>query len=243
MDNDNIRESFSRVKEDILFLTNELAGIKYEITELKSLLKQIQEELLVTKLNSIINTPIMASPTQNPTYQQVYPTHSNIPTDTPTVPQEIGGLKTQNIPLSTGNEGVPTNRQTNQPTDQQTSYNYKNGENIEENLKKANAIFNSLDSLKKEIRQKFRKLTPQEMAVFSSIYQLEEEDPTDTTYKKIAGILKLSESSIRDYVLKIIDKGIPIKKEKIDNKKIILSVSSELKKIATLSTIIQLRGL
>ena len=81
------------------------------------------------------------------------------------------------------------------------------------------------------------------MTVFSSIYQSEEQDRDNTTYKQIANNLKLSESSIRDYVLKIIDKGIPIKKQKIDNKKVLLTISPELKKIATLSTIIQLRGL
>jgi DNA-binding Lrp family transcriptional regulator len=81
------------------------------------------------------------------------------------------------------------------------------------------------------------------MAVFSSIYQLSEEDPENTTYKQIANNLRLSESSIREYVLKIIDKGIPLKKLKINNKMVVLAISNDLKKIATLSTIIQLREL
>ena len=81
------------------------------------------------------------------------------------------------------------------------------------------------------------------MTVFSTIYTLEEQDPDNTTYKKVASSLKLSESSIRDYVQRLINKGIPIKKQKINNKTILLSVSQELKKIATLNTIIQLREL
>ena len=114
---------------------------------------------------------------------------------------------------------------------------------MEKNIIEAHEILESLDALKKEIRLKFKRITQQEMLVFSTIYQLEEQDPNSVTYRQIALKLKLSESSIRDYVLRMINKGIPIKKHKINNKKLILSISPELKKIATLSTIIRLREL
>ena len=78
------------------------------------------------------------------------------------------------------------------------------------------------------------------MLIFSTLYQLEDEN-NEVTYKILSQVLKLSESSIRDYVQRIINKGIPIKKEKPDNKKVILSISKDLKKIASLSTIIKLR--
>ncbi len=81
------------------------------------------------------------------------------------------------------------------------------------------------------------------MLVFSIIYQLEEKDPKNATYNHLSSLLNLNETSIRDYVFKMIKKGIPIKKTKLSNRKIILSVSNELKKIASLSTIIQLREL
>ncbi len=235
MDN-NLKTAFSRVKEDILFLGNEISNLKYELAEIKNLLIALQESSNKEKLNNLAKNPIFNSPTDRQTNQQIYPTHTDKQTDRPTVPREVRGLKSPNMDISIGNEGVPTDKQTNRQTDRQT-------ENIEQNLKKAQEILNSLDYLKKEIRQKFKKLTPQEMTIFSSIYQLSEEDPENTTYKQIAKNLKLSESSIRDYVLRIISKGIPIKKQKIDNKKVLLSVSNELKRIATLSTIIQLREL
>ena len=230
MENDSLKIAFSRVKEDMLYLTNELNNVRYEVEELKSVILSLTEEL--SRKNTF--------PTQNQTIQHINKTDSNNPTDNPTVPVEIGGLKSQNTISSIGNEGVPTNRQTDQQTNQQTQF---QRENIEENLKKASNIISSLDHLKKEIRQKFKQLTPQEMTVFSSIYQKEEESPDNVTYKEIAKSLNLSESSIRDYVLKITDKGIPIKKQKIGNKKILLSISSDLKKIATLATILQLREL
>jgi transposase len=81
------------------------------------------------------------------------------------------------------------------------------------------------------------------MAVFSTIYQLEAENKERSNYKEIALRIGLTESSIRDYVQRIMNKGIPLKKQKIDNKRVILTISPDLRKIATLSTIIKLREL
>jgi DNA-binding transcriptional regulator LsrR (DeoR family) len=55
--------------------------------------------------------------------------------------------------------------------------------------------------------------------------------------------LGLSESSIRDYTHKIIKKGVPLIKIKENNKKVTLSVAQDLKKIASLQTILALRNL
>ncbi len=111
-----------------------------------------------------------------------------------------------------------------------------------DHLQKASEILSSLDSLKKEIRLKFKRLTNQELLIFSTIYQLEEEGNL-VDYHMIAEVLALSESSVRDYVQKIINKGIPVDKEKINNKRILLAISPDLKKIASLDTIMQLRDL
>ena len=78
------------------------------------------------------------------------------------------------------------------------------------------------------------------MAVFSAIYQLEEEGLT-VDYSILSTKLSLSESSIRDYIQRTIRKGLPIQKTKENNKKVILSISNDLKKIASLQTILQLR--
>jgi DNA-directed RNA polymerase sigma subunit (sigma70/sigma32) len=151
------------------------------------------------------------------------------------------------------NEGVPTDRQTNQQTNRQTentrflpdlSIKSKDFDSsIESSILEAETALNSINSLKKDIKNSFKSLTQQEMVVFSTIYQLEEKDPQNTTYESIASKLNLSESSIRDYTLKLIKKGIPIKKIKVNNRKILLSISNELKKLTSLSTILQLREL
>jgi len=226
MDEEKLKQSFLNVKNDIGTLSHEIIQLKQEIHKIKQFLDDFSTSTL----------------------RQITSTHPVTSTHNSTVPQEVGGLKYPNIDSSTGNEGASTDRQTDRQTDNSTHFSLKNTQNqenktIESDIQKATDILDSLDSLKKQIRRKFKHLTNQEMLIFSTIYQLEEQDPSLVDYKAIALKLSLSESSIRDYVQRITNKGILIKKHKINNKKLILSISKEIKRIASLSTIIQLRGL
>ncbi len=157
----------------------------------------------------------------------------------------------QILGISTGNRGVPTDRQTNRQTGNSTdesSHNQIKQEFITKKESKLNPVkdaaemLDSLDNLKKEIRLKFKRLTEQELLVFSTIYQLEEQEG-QVDYRSIAQKLGLTESSIRDYVGRLIKKGIPVEKMKINNKSIALSISQDLKKVASLTTILHLREL
>jgi hypothetical protein len=222
MNEENIKQAFSKVKEDIDLISAEISLLKRQLSE----------------INQLLNAS---------TIRQSNTTNLATSTDNTTIRQEIEGLKTQNLDISTGNQGASTDRQTDTSTDTSTHFypkNTKNSpQNIDSDIYKASEILDSLDRLKKEIRLKFKRVTAQEMLVFSTIYQLEEVSPNLCNYPQIAKKIGLSESSIRDYVQRMINKGIPIRKNKINNKKILLSISSELKKIATLSTIIKLREL
>ncbi|MDP1728609.1 MAG: winged helix-turn-helix transcriptional regulator, partial [archaeon] len=92
-------------------------------------------------------------------------------------------------------------------------------------------------------RLKFKTITQQEMLVFSTIYQVGEQFPEGVEYRQIAQKLGLSESSIRDYTQKLISKGIPVDKIKLNNKKILLKISQKLRNIASLATLMKLREL
>jgi len=216
---DPIKEAFRKAKQDIFLLQSQIQDLKNDIKEIKRTLQ---------------------TQTQHQTHNSLIQTHTGIPTHiaSPEVP------KYPNSYVSTGNEGVQTDRQTNRQTDRhiQKFAQTPPSHNEIDHLDNVSEVLNSLDSLKKEVRYKFKKLTSQEMLIFSTIYQLEEEGhPVD--YKIISSKIGLSESSIRDYVQKIIKKGIPVDKTKQDNKKILLSIRPDLKKIASLQTIIQLRAL
>jgi len=266
-DKDVVKESFERVKEDIFNLSNEILGIRSEILHIKETLKLFDNELTSFKLknqDSLGSYPRSFSSLsdnsrdfskQSPTQRPFFQSQNNTPTQNPTVPSEIGGLKYPNLDTSIGNEGVPTDKPTNQQTDNPTHFYAQSGLNpakssskedsrtLKQHILDATEILNSLDTLRKEVRLKFKAITNQEMLVFSTIYELEQLYVEGVEYEQIASKLKLSPSSIRDYVHRLINKGVPILKNKVNNKKILLSISQELKKIASLDTIIKLREL
>lgn len=245
---DPIKEAFLKIKEEISFLKEEINQIKNQQSITNELFEKIQginKKLeIISGKNTSTNTP-----TDNPTL----PTNNSaIPTDNPTINNVIEkkttfkAINPQNMIFSIGNDGVPTNKPTNQQTNQQMNSDlnielelHKN--NLFNTFERANYIISTLDDVKKEIRRTFKNLTNQEMQIFSTLYRLDEQKVENITYKKIADILNLSESSIRDYTNKLINKGILIEKRRINNKRIVLNISMKLKELTNLHTILKLR--
>lgn len=243
---DQVKEAFTKVKQDILILQEELFFVKKEIGDLKSLILEMVE---ISK-QALVERKKEQEATSE--YLQNYPTHpENNPTFIEKIPTEkvaFKPLKAQNKGISIGNDGVPTDKPTDNQTDKKNikTYNFggkDNYLNILSNFEKAQMIISSLDDVKKDIRKTFKNLTHQEMLVFSTLYSYEDQNYENIDYKIISNKLNLSESSIRDYINKLIKKGIPITKKRLNNKKIILSIAPTLKEITNLSTIIKLRDL
>jgi len=263
-----IKEAFIKVKDDINRLNLEVNEIKKEVDSIKNSINRLIE--IVNKLNSLIKLKINqgdnsnrqtiqqtdnpAQDIENTPIQHKIPTDLTIPTHSSTDNIPFKGLKDQNYEISIGNKGVPTDRQTDQQTDNPT---HSSTDNLTQNPLKLSQIpiqnnthsilnpslvLSQLDSIKKEIRLKIKRLTNQEMLIFSSIYQFEDQGET-IDYSFLSSKLKLSESSIRDYTQRIITKGLPLVKQKINNKRIILHISPDLKKLASLNTLINLRNL
>jgi len=253
MDEENLKESFLRVKEDIFFLERSIEDIRSESLALREEISNLNTLLLelISSLPSFQQFQLNQS-TQNQTLRHItstHPssdqTHKSLSTDN----MALYSLKNPNSDISTGNGGVSTDRQTDQQTDKLRLNRTFNQDNPLDNSSKqlnnntldnASQILASLDSIKKELRQKIKRLTNQEMHVFSIIYQLEQQGVL-VDYRLLASNLHLTESSIRDYIKRLTDKGIPLRKEKLNNKQILVSVSDDLKKIASLETILKLR--
>lgn len=245
-----LKEAFSKVKQDIFLLQSQISDIKRAVLQLKESIEVLkQDKELDKQTNNPSNSPAIRQtfPTKNEENQSNYfnPTHSS----TDNLP--LKALKNPNSPISSGNRGVPTNSQTVKQTDNSTGNKgvefalipeKPSKEQKIDNLEKIAQVINSLDDIKKDLRHKFKRLTNQELAVFSAIYQLEEQG-FDVDYPLIAKKLEISESSIRDYIQRLIKKQIPIEKSKENNKKVTLKISQNLKKIASLATILQLREL
>jgi len=236
---DEIKEAFLKVKQDMLSLGQEISSIKLQMQGINDALEELKQYIMPAESAKTYQQISPAIPTHNPTYSK-----------NPTDDMPLRASKSQNLGISTGNEGVPTDKPTNQQTNQQIIRQaeypsediWKDKDNLDNPLDRIDRVLNSLDALKKETRLKFKRLTQQEMSVFSLLYHLEEQGE-DVDYRILSSKLSLSESSIRDYISKIQKKGIPVDKQRINNKKILLHVSPELKRIASLSTIMQLREL
>ncbi len=229
---DPIKEAFSRAKQDIESLKDSMLSISSEMQEIK---RTINSVLSTQQTNKQTNKQQSES---NPTDIHEINTNEDEQSNNPTGNWPYKALKPHIYRISIGNDGVPTNKPTNQQTNQHTPI--SNRTDRIDQIEQVSEILKSLDTIKKDIRSKFKKLTNQEMLVFSTLYQLQEEGFV-VDYPLIAKKLSLSESSIRDYIQKIIKKGVPIQKNKENNKKIFLSIPSEFKQLASLQTIIQLR--
>jgi DNA-binding MarR family transcriptional regulator len=192
-------------------LRQEVAYLRNQLSELKGMLSSIMPT------NTSANAP-------------------NFPTDMPS--------KTSSFPVfSTGNEGVPTDRQTDniQTIRQSLSVSDVFAKANKDEIKVLGIdALDNMNSLLSELKIKFRMLTSQEFKVFSAIYIFEQEQKF-VDYKLIADKLHLTESSIRDYVMKMERKGIPIFKEKINNKKVVLHVRPELREFVPLDVIMKVR--
>lgn len=262
MNESKLREAFAKIREDMSSFQTEIQEIKQSLEYLDS-----QMRLLVLSTDTPTNQQTLQHSfyTENKAESNTNPQNSNTPTPIPTLQHHQEALKSPKIEVSTGNEGVPTHHPTIHPTNQQTlqhplistakhdfsdKFTQKQGENQEKSIKidrisrlqQVSEILSSLDELKKEVRIKFKRLTNQEMLIYSTIYQLDQLG-LEVDYSLIAEKLNLTDTSIRDYVRKIISKGIPLDKTRENNKRILLKIPQNFKKVASLNTILELREL
>ena len=222
---ENIKEAFKKVKEDILFLKDEIDDLKESLFETNKKIKKIHfslEKIFNKKNGEKTKVEDKTEERRKHFSEEAFKTDYS----------HFKGLKQEIKGISIGNGGVKTDKQTNRQTDNSPKNNFDEALNL----------LNSLGNLKREIRLKFKRLTKQELLVFSAIYQIEEEKGY-SNYKLLSEKLNLSESSIRDYVRRLLFKKIPLEKQKINNKEIKITISPNLKKIASLNTILELRGL
>jgi len=158
--------------------------------------------------------------------------------------KEIDFLKALILKSSIGNKGVQTDSQhilnsqsTENTADLGTTIAKTNKEIKENKDLEAIEVVNLMNDFKDSLKRKFKSLTDQEFFVFCLIYSLEEQLGA-VSYRDIALKAGLTESVIRDYVRHLFSKGIPILKERKNNKLILLKVSPELKSLISLDSLV-----
>lgn len=90
------------------------------------------------------------------------------------------------------------------------------------------------------IESKFRSLTDMEFAIFMTIYELEE-NLGKVTYKDIASKFNLTEATIRNHITNLVNKGIPIDKERLFNKRTLFYIKKDFRELNMASRLLEIR--
>lgn len=87
----------------------------------------------------------------------------------------------------------------------------------------------SLKQLKQDLNKKFEKLTKKELALYLTIYQLEDDLEKEVKHTELAKQLDLTEDGVRSYISRILKKGVPLVRKKHNNKTTLLSIPLEIR--------------
>ena len=235
--------NISIMKKEVNELKKDILNIKSTLNALNQVFSKVSFSKLVlptdtqqTQIqpNSTDTNSIKLKETVQQT--QVLKTNENIAILEPKIIKQQSKIPIQQTirHISTGNDGVPTDN----PTDTQQTQ--KTRINTGKSSLKLLDINSAVEELKNDLLRKFKLLSQQEFRVFSAIYSLEESGEI-IDYSIIATKLNLTESSIRDYIMRLEKKGIPIIKEKLQNRKVALSIRKELRDLFTLDKLLKIR--
>ena len=228
---DIVKISFEKLREEVWELRKELIFLKQELNELKSerssLNPQKVQQTLQIKTN-LISSGNRGVPADRQTDTQTF--------DTPSFPVE--DKPSTDFDTSTHNQ---TQTSTHRQQIPQKLRHFDTS--LDTKIQKTPQIedlTHLMEALKTDLKQKFKELTKQEFYIFSVLFTLDKTEK-NVTYNNLATQTSLTSSSIRDYIQRIIQKGIPIIKEKLNNKLTVLKIPSELRNLATLDNLMRLR--
>ena len=108
---DFIKNAFQKVKQDIDFLYSEIDSFKLILSENNEKIDEIHE--IIKNFSRKINNFSKINEIKTSTNKPQIPTTSTHPS---THNYYLEGLSSQNMPFSTGNQGVSTDRQTDRQT-------------------------------------------------------------------------------------------------------------------------------
>lgn len=246
---DRVKSSFEKVREDIKLLQEELFVLKREIESLRIELKDTIKPNFMNR-SSIGNGGVPANQqTDKPSFNTPsFPVDDNSselssrfsenPADIPTHLQQIG-QKVQQM----HSKLFPTPKITPEIVREILENEAAKRQSFKEKDEKdpLTGLTEVMNTLKSDLKRKFRSLTKQEFYIFSVLYTVEKSQDS-VTYSDLAAKTGLTGSSIRDYIQRIIKKGIPIAKDKVNNKVTVLKVPPELRNLATLDNLMRIRN-
>jgi len=243
-----IKNELTTIKQEIHDPNHELSKLREELNELryeqltKNALKESKFEL---KPPEILNNPIkpnfmpeISSGNRGVSTLRHFDTQTD---NTPSFPLDGKSSEVQITPADTSTQ-TSTHTQHIPEKLRHFDTNFDTSTHKSEQKTKISDLTNLMDSLRSDLKRKFLSLTKQEFYIFSILFTLDKTQ-NPVTYQNLAVRTGLTSSSIRDYISRIIQKGVPILKEKVNNRLTVLKIPPELRNLATLDNLMRIRGL
>ena len=214
---DSIKLSFSKVKDDITRLDDELKLQREVLSKQNDILRLLNNKLsdIIEKIDEI-EKKIPKNGSENTSNQSINHLINHLITN-----QSLNHEEALKEPINTKNELSIGNDGVNQSFNQIINHQSDKNRVIE-------APDPNFQALKRNIESTFRALSKQELKVFLTIYQLEDEGKP-ANYTNIAHNLGLSEHCIRSHISFLMKKNAPIIKQKLNNKRNLLSIRKDFK--------------
>jgi len=206
----NVRNSFSKAKEDVELLKHELKLQKEILISQNEAIKSLHSKLneILSKLSQINSNFSNKSSERSQSDHRAITERSHS--------KKLDKIEFKDI--SIGNEGV------DQASDQ-IRIEESSSETRQNLTKTQEEAFKSVGNY---LETTFKQLSKQELKTFLTIYQLEDEGKL-VSHESIALLMDLSEHRIRAHISALIKKGAPLIKKKINNRSVILSIKKEFK--------------
>lgn len=226
-----VKEAFSKIKEEMDELRQEISFLRNEIRALTNPEKPQKDSYKRAELSAEVPNYV---PNFRERFKNPFLGTSEEENESKLQNTEELSPKEQ---VSIGNKGVSALRQ----QVGNASAHLETGE-IQKEITgtTSQALQENIERLKHALKSIFKTLTKQEFYVFSLLYQLEDELGRAVSYSDLANRANLTPNSLRDYLSKLIAKKVPIIKEKLNNRVILLKIAPELRNIETLENLMKL---
>jgi len=261
----NIKSSFFKVKEHVLALENEIFGLKEVILKQNEVIKQLSEHLIdlsnqlenhkksqnqpISIGNEGVNQSINHLINQSLSTQSL--NHIDLSTSEPQndlespsfepIEENIAPQSKPEIPV----EKIPESPSAEQKIQQKSEEKLKNELDFKIDLgtisqkREITLLDKEISSFKVNINKAFSSLSKQELRVFLSLYQLDDE-LNGVSYIELSSKLELTEPCIRGYISTLMKKGLPITRTKLNNKRTILIINKEFKSLGLKQKLVSL---
>lgn len=222
----NLKQAFSKVKDDINQLKNQIKQLDDELNSQKTSLNEILPK--INEIYSILKYLKKEVSTGNEGVRQT-DRHLDRQTDT----RQTDASKPLNIGLNINNSDFTDDKVLDKQTD--TRQTLRQTDTSQEHQQTQN----NLKIIADDINKMFLKLSKQELRIFLTIYQLEDEG-IEPTHRSISIKTQLSESCIRDHVSSLFRKNTPILKKRLNNHTNVFSVLKDFRALNLKNRLINL---